>query len=261
MAEVLRVEQIEKYYGTRENLKKALDGLSFQVEEGEFTSIMGASGSGKTTLLNCISTVDCVSAGHIYLNTGRQASSGEIDITGVEQGAQAKFRRENLGFVVQDFNLLDRLTIEENIALPLVLLGMPAGKVHAKSVEMMERLGIGDVASRFPYQVSGGQKQRCACGRALIKNPRILLADEPTGALDSRSSRQLMGLLEELNRELQVTILMVTHDSYCAGFGRRVLFLKDGKIFNEIVRGEKHQREFYEEILQVQSFLRGDVSC
>lgn len=184
-----------------------------------------------------------------------------MDITAVEQGAQAKFRRENLGFVVQDFNLLDRLTIEENIALPLVLLGLPAEKVHAKSVEMMERLGIGEIASRFPYQVSGGQKQRCACARALIKKPRILLADEPTGALDSRSSRQLMGLLGELNRELQVTILMVTHDSYCASFGKRVLFLKDGRIFNEIVRGKKEQQEFYEEILQVQSFLGGDVSC
>ena len=242
MAEVLRAEQIEKYYGTKDNLKKALDGLSFQVEEGEFTSIMGASGSGKTTLLNCISTVDCVSAGHIYLNTGKQGPSGIMDITAVEQGAH-------------------RLTIEENIALPLVLLGLPAEKVHAKSVEMMERLGIGEIASRFPYQVSGGQKQRCACARALIKKPRILLADEPTGALDSRSSRQLMGLLGELNRELQVTILMVTHDSYCASFGKRVLFLKDGRIFNEIVRGKKEQQEFYEEILQVQSFLGGDVSC
>ena len=218
MAEVLRAEQIEKYYGTKDNLKKALDGLSFRVEEGEFTSIMGASGSGKTTLLNCISTVDCVSAGHIYLNTGKQGPSG-------------------------------------------IMLGLPAEKVHAKSVEMMERLGIGEIASRFPYQVSGGQKQRCACARALIKKPRILLADEPTGALDSRSSRQLMGLLGELNRELQVTILMVTHDSYCASFGKRVLFLKDGRIFNEIVRGKKEQQEFYEEILQVQSFLGGDVSC
>ena len=141
------------------------------------------------------------------------------------------------------------------------MLGLPAEKVHAKSVEMKERLGIGEITSRFPYQVSGGQKQRCACARALIKKPRILLADEPTGALDSRSSWQLMGLLGELNRELQVTILMVTHVSYCASFGKRVLFLKDGRIFNEIVRGKKEQQEFYEEILQVQSFLGGDVSC
>ena len=261
MEPLLNITHVSKYYGENANVTKALDDVCFTVETGEFVGIMGASGSGKTTLLNCISTVDCVSAGHIYLNTGKKGPSGIMDITAVEQGAQAKFRRENLGFVVQDFNLLDRLTIEENIALPLVLLRLPAEKVHAKSVEMMERLGIGEIASRFPYQVSGGQKQRCACARALIKKPRILLADEPTGALDSRSSRQLMGLLGELNRELQVTILMVTHDSYCASFGKRVLFLKDGRIFNEIVRGKKEQQEFYEEILQVQSFLGGDVSC
>ena len=165
MAEVLRAEQIEKYYGTKDNLKKALDGLSFQVEEGEFTSIMGASGSGKTTLLNCISTVDCVSAGHIYLNTGKQGPSGIMDITAVEQGAQAKFRRENLGFVVQDFNLLDRLTIEENIALPLVLLGLPAEKVHAKSVEMMERLGIRRAEAEMCLREGADQKAENPSGR------------------------------------------------------------------------------------------------
>lgn len=260
MSVVLRVEKIDKYYGTRDNIKKALDGLSFRVEKGEFISIMGPSGSGKTTLLNCISTVDTVSGGHIFLETG-DGLSGSVDITEVPPKEQARFRRENLGFVVQDFNLMDRLTIEENIALPLVLLGMEPGKVHAESVKMMERLGIGDIGSRFPIQVSGGQKQRCACGRAIIKKPRLLLADEPTGALDSRSARSLMELLEGLNGELQVTILMVTHDSFCASFGNRVLFLKDGRIFHEIVKGEKSQKRFYDEILQVQSFLGGDVPC
>lgn len=261
MAMVLKVEKTDKYYGTKENLKKALDCISFQAEEGEFTSIMGPSGSGKTTLLNCISTVDAVSAGHIYLKGRGKSGAGYIDITELPQEAQAQFRRENLGFVVQDFNLLDRLTIEENIALPLVLLGMHADKVHSKAAEMMKKLGIGDVAARFPSQVSGGQKQRCACGRAIIKEPRLLLADEPTGALDSGNSRSLMELMGKLNREMGITILMVTHDSFCASFGGRVLFLKDGRVFNEIVKGEKSRREFYEEILQVQSVLGGDVPC
>lgn len=252
MKKILRVEKIQKYYGNKDNLTKAIDGISFDVEEGEFIGIMGASGSGKTTLLNCISTIDTVSSGHIYLE--------EQDITEIKEENIAKFRRENLGFIFQDFNLLDTLTIEENIALILTINKIPEKEIDNKVKEFAKKLGIEDILSKYPYQVSGGQKQRCACARALINKPKLILADEPTGALDSKSSRMLLETMEEMNKKLNATILMVTHDSFSASFCERVLFLKDGKIFNEIRRGEKPRKEFFNEILDVLTLLGGDVS-
>ena len=252
MKKILRVDKIQKYYGNKDNITKAIDGISFDVEEGEFIGIMGASGSGKTTLLNCISTIDNVSAGHIYLENQ--------DITEIKEEDIAKFRRENLGFIFQDFNLLDTLTVEENIALILTINKIPEKEIDKKVIEIAKKLGIDDILNKYPYQISGGQKQRCASCRAIVNNPKIILADEPTGALDSKSSRMLLETMEEMNKKLNATILMVTHDSFSASFCERVLFLKDGKIFNEIRRGEKSRKEFFNEILDVLTLLGGDVS-
>ena len=248
---VLKLENVKKYYGTTSNITKAVDGISFEVEEGEFVAIMGASGSGKTTLLNTISTIDYVTSGHILV--------GDKDITELKEDEKADFRKDNLGFIFQDFNLLDTLNIEENIALALIINGEDQNKVDKKVESIALKLGIKDILKKFPYEVSGGQKQRCACARALINNPKIILADEPTGALDSKSSRMLLETMDDMNDKLKATILMVTHDSFSASFCKRVLFLKDGKIFNEIIRGEKTRKEFFNEILDVLTLLGGDV--
>ena len=212
---------------------------------------MGASGSGKTTLLNCVSTIDTVTSGHIFVDNR--------DITTVKEDDLADFRKENLGFIFQDFNLLDTLTIEENIALSLIINNENTNKVDEKVKNIADKLGISDILKKFPYEVSGGQKQRCACARALINSPKLILADEPTGALDSKSSRLLLETMDEMNRKLKATILMVTHDSFSASFCKRVLFLKDGKIFNEIIKGEKTRKEFFNEILDMLTLLGGDV--
>ncbi len=249
--EVLKLENVKKYYGVNTNITKAVDGISFNVDEGEFVAIMGASGSGKTTLLNCISTIDNVTAGHIYV--------GGKDITEIKEDDMADFRKENLGFIFQDFNLLDTLSIEENISLSLIINNEDPNKVDNKVKDIATKLGISDVLKKFPYEVSGGQKQRCACARALINHPKLILADEPTGALDSKSSRMLLETMDDMNDKLKATILMVTHDSFSASFCKRVLFLKDGKIFNEIVRGNKSRKEFFDEIIDVLTLLGGDV--
>ena len=227
MSTILKLEHIQKYYGSEGNLTKAIKDISFSVEEGEFLGIMGASGSGKTTLLNCISTIDTVSAGHIYLRG--------TDVTEIPPKDLARFRRENLGFVFQDFNLLDTLTISENIALALVINQAPAAQVEPRIAEMAERLNIGDILDKYPYQVSGGQKQRCACARALVNRPELLLADEPTGALDSHSAQMLLNTMQSINRQMGSTILMVTHDAFTASYAGRILFLRDGDIFTELV--------------------------
>ena len=236
MPKTLEVKNLKKYYGTKNNITKAVNDLSLEVEKGEFTAIMGASGSGKTTLLNCISTIDEVTSGHIFV-------SGK-DITEVKEKNLAKFRRENLGFIFQDFNLLDTLTISENISLALIINKEDVNKVEEKVTKIAEKLGIKEILNKYPYEVSGGQKQRCACVRALINQPKWILADEPTGVLNSKSSRMLLETMDEMNEKLNATILMVTHDSFSASFCRWVLFLKDGKIFNEIRRGEKSRKEF-----------------
>lgn len=251
MKEVLKIENLKKYYGVNTNITKAVDGISFSVLEGEFVAIMGASGSGKTTLLNCVSTIDTVTSGHIFVDNR--------DITTVKEDDLADFRKENLGFIFQDFNLLDTLTIEENIALSLIINNENTNKVDEKVKNIADKLGISDILKKFPYEVSGGQKQRCACARALINSPKLILADEPTGALDSKSSRLLLETMDEMNKKLKATILMVTHDSFSASFCKRVLFLKDGKIFNEIIKGEKTRKEFFNEILDMLTLLGGDV--
>ena len=249
--EVLKLENVKKYYGVNTNITKAVDGISFNVDEGEFVAIMGASGSGKTTLLNCISTIDNVTAGHIYV--------GGKDITEIKEDDMADFRKENLGFIFQDFNLLDTLSIEENISLSLIINNEDPNEVDKKVKDIASKLEIADVLKKFPYEVSGGQKQRCACARALINHPKLILADEPTGALDSKSSRMLLETMDDMNDKLKATILMVTHDSFSASFCKRVLFLKDGKIFNEIVRGNKSRKDFFDEIIDVLTLLGGDV--
>lgn len=247
---LLLVENIEKYYGTAEAVTKALNRVSFHVQRGEYVSIMGSSGSGKTTLLNCISTIDTVSAGHVFLD-GK-------DITKISEDEIAAFRRDNLGFVFQDFSLLDTLTLEENIALPLTIGKMAPDQIEARVKETAEALGISGELQKFPFQVSGGQKQRCAFARAVICGPKLIMADEPTGSLDSHSAQMLLEMMSRMNRKNGATILMVTHDPLCASYAQRILFLKDGKLFNEIRKGEKTRSVFYHEILDVLSVMGGE---
>lgn len=249
---MLQVQNIEKYYGGKNHVTKALDRVSFDVDAGEFLAIMGASGSGKTTLLNCISTIDTISAGNILLDG--------VSIADLSEEELAKFRRERLGFVFQDFNLLDTLTIEENIGLALSLNRQDPKTVQSQVQEVAQKLGITGILPKFPYQVSGGQKQRAACARAMVAGQSLLLADEPTGALDSKASKNLLEIMSTMNQEMGATILMVTHDAYSASYARRVLFLKDGRVFNELLRGDRGRPVFYHEILDVLAALGGDVS-
>ena len=238
--EVLKVENIEKYYGKRGNITKAIDNISFTVENGEFIGVMGPSGSGKTTLLNCISTIDKVTSGHIKI--------ADKDITQLDSKNIAKFRREKLGFIFQDFNLLDTLTSYENIALALTIQGVKPSEVDSKIKNVAENLGIIEVLNKYPYQMSGGQKQRVASARAIVTNPSLILADEPTGALDSKSSRLLLDSFEKLNRELEATILMVTHDAFTASYAHRILFIKDGKVFHQLYKGNLSEVQMYQKI-------------
>lgn len=223
MEKVLEVRNIEKYYGNNSNLTKAIDNISFTVERGEFVGIMGASGSGKSTLLNIISTIDRVTSGHIIVN-------GD-DITKLKGNRLNKFRREELGFIFQDFNLLDTLTCFENIAIALTIQRVATSEIEKRVIDIAEKLGIKEILKKYPYQVSGGQKQRVASARAIITNPKLVLADEPTGALDSKSARQLLENFELLNQRLHATILMVTHDAFTASYANRILFIKDRKDF------------------------------
>ena len=252
MKEVLKLDHIKKYYGNGGTITKAIEDISFSVQAGEFVGIMGASGSGKTTLLNCISTIDTVSAGHIYLDG--------TDVTEINEKEIARFRRENLGFVFQDFNLLDTLTISENIALALNINQVPAGEIDGRVREMAVKLNITDILDKYPYQVSGGQKQRCACARAIINQPKLILADEATGALDSHSSQMLLSTIQSINETLGATILMVTHDAFSASYANRILFLRDGAIFTEILKGGDSRRTFFEKILDVLTMMGGGVS-
>ena len=252
MEKILEVKNIEKYYGNKSNLTKAINNISFEVNKGEFVGIMGASGSGKTTLLNCVSTIDKVTAGHIIIN-------GE-DITKLKGNNLNKFRREELGFIFQDFNLLDTLTCYENIAIALTIQKVNSKEINIRVNEIAEKLDIKNILKKYPYQISGGQKQRVASARAIVTNPQIVLADEPTGALDSKSARQLLENFEFLNKNLNATILMVTHDAFTASYAHRIIFIKDGKIFNELIKGNDTRKQFFEKIIEVQTLLGGDLN-
>lgn len=252
MAEVLRVENLEKFYKNKGSVTKAVNHISFEVEKGEYLGIMGASGSGKTTLLNCISTIDRVTAGHILIN-GK-------DITEMKEKNLAGFRREELGFIFQDFNLLDTLTGRDNIALALAITGTDPKKIDEMVNEVTDALDVREIADRYPYEMSGGQQQRIACARAIVTNPSLILADEPTGALDSKSAALFLESLGALNEKMHATILMVTHDAFTASHCRRILFMKDGRIFHELVRGTDTRKEFFDRIMQVVSLLGGEKS-
>lgn len=252
MKKVLKIDKIEKYYGNRSSLTKAIDNISFEVEEGEFVAIMGASGSGKTTLLNCISTIDKVTSGHIYVN--------EKDVTKLKGNDLNKFRREELGFIFQDFNLLDTLTAYENIALALSIQNRSIPEIEGRIKMVAKELNIEKILKKYPYEMSGGEKQRVAAARAIITEPTIVLADEPTGALDSKSSKMLLEKFNYLNTDLKATILMVTHDAFTASYASRVIFIKDGKIFNEFYKGSTTRKEFFDKIIDVVTLLGGDLN-
>lgn len=252
MSNILRLDKVEKYYGNKSNVTKAVDNISFEVEKGEFVAIMGASGSGKTTLLNCMSTIDKVTSGHIFVD-------GQ-DITRFKGDKLNDFRRENLGFIFQDFNLLDTLTAYENISLALSIQDVGVKEISKRVNEIATKLGITEVLNKYPYEMSGGQKQRVAVARAIITNPKIVLADEPTGALDSKSSKILLETFNYLNTKLNATILMVTHDSFAASFANRVIFIKDGRIYNEICKGNMDRKTFFDKIIDVVTLLGGDVN-
>lgn len=252
MEKVLEVKNIEKYYGNKGNLTKAIDNISFNVFKGEFVGIMGASGSGKTTLLNCISTIDRVTSGDIIVNNN--------DITKLKGNALNKFRREELGFIFQDFNLLDTLTNYENIALALTIQKVKPKEIESRVRDISKKLGIEEILNKYPYEISGGQKQRVASARAIITNPKLVLADEPTGALDSKSARMLLENFEYLNNDLKATIVMVTHDAFTASYCKRILFIKDGKIFNELVKGNSTRKEFFDKIIDVVTLLGGELN-
>lgn len=252
MENILEVKNVEKYYGSKSNLTKAVDNISFNVKPKEFVGIMGASGSGKTTLLNCISTIDKVTTGHIIINGN--------DITKLKGNKLNKFRREELGFIFQDFNLLDTLTAYENIALALTIQKVNAHEIDKRVKEIANKLDISNILSKYPYQLSGGQKQRVASARAIITNPQLVLADEPTGALDSKSAKRLLETFTTLNEKLGATILMVTHDAFTASYADRIIFIKDGKIFNELIKGNDTRKQFFEKIIEVQTLLGGELN-
>ena len=249
--EVLNVSNLRKVYGSKFSSVKytALEDLSLRVCQGEFVAVMGPSGSGKTTLLNVISTIDKATSGKVLINNEEVGKLRDRQVT--------TFRRKNLGFIFQDCNLLDTMSLKENIVLPLTLANVSHKEIDFKVKDIASKLGILEILSKYPYEVSGGQKQRAAAARAIITNPSLILADEPTGALDSRSSRELLSSLQDLNVNNKATILMVTHDSFAASFCSRVIFIKDGKFFNEIYKGNVTRQGFYDNILRVLKVIGG----
>ena len=249
---VLSVSHLEKVYGGRGAATRALADVSFDVARGEFVAIMGASGSGKSTLLNCVSTIDSATSGHVWVDG--------VDVTAMRGPQLTRFRREQLGFVFQDSNLLDTLTARENIALPLTIARVPAAAALERVRAVAGRLGIAEVLDKFPYQLSGGQQQRVAAARALVSDPALVMADEPTGALDSKNARLLLECLEELNARDGATVLMVTHDSFAASYAHRALFIRDGRIFTELRRGNAPRRAFFDRIMEVVAMMGGEGS-
>ena len=252
MAEILTVTDLRRVYGKGGAAARALDGVSLSLEAGEFVGVMGPSGSGKTTLLNCVSTIDRPTSGSIVID-------GQ-ELTRLKGRELAKFRRERLGFIFQNCNLLDTLTAYENIALSLSILRFPAQKIDQRVREMAELLDIAGCLGKYPYQMSGGQQQRCAAARAMVTHPALVLADEPTGALDSKASSMLLSRLDALNQELGTTILMVTHDAFTASCCRRVVFLQDGRLFLELHRGNDSRKVFFQKIIQVVTRMGGGMA-
>ena len=251
MNTLLEIKNVSKYYGSGDNVSRALNGVSFAMERGEFTAVMGASGSGKSTLLNVIATIDRPSSGGILLEGRNIAEMREQEL--------AAFRRDRLGFIFQEYNLLDTLTVAENIVLPLNLRRCALPETKKRLAQVAAALEIAEQLDKFPRQLSGGQRQRAACARALITEPALILADEPTGALDSANSRSLMQTFTRMNQSLGSTILMVTHDAVVGSYADRVLFLKDGKIWNELCRGDRSRQSMYHEILNVMAALGGEA--
>ncbi|QAA34255.1 ABC transporter ATP-binding protein [Clostridium manihotivorum] len=250
--EVLNIRNLKKVYGSRFGGVKytALDNIDLKINQGEFVGIMGPSGSGKTTFLNVISTIDKPTSGSVFID-GK-------DVTKLREPHLSQFRREKLGFIFQDFNLLDNMTLKENIVLPLALSKTPYSTIEQRLSDITKKLGINEILNKHPYEVSGGQKQRAAAARAIISNPSLVLGDEPTGALDSKSSKELLSALQNLNDNNNATILMVTHDSFAASYCKRVIFIKDGKLFNEIYKGDMSRKDFYQRILKILSVIGGD---
>lgn len=248
---ILKIEKLKKIYSPTNLSSMALNNISFNIKRGEFVAIMGPSGSGKTTLLNCISTFDTVSSGKIYINN--------IDITDFKKSQVYSFRRNELGFIHQEYNLLNNMTVYDNIAIALTIKDCKSTDIDDKILRITKLLNIDKILDKYPFELSGGERQRCATARALVKDPPILLADEPTGALDYDNSKKFLKLLQNLNQTTQSTILMVTHDSFSASFSKRVLFLKDGKIFNELYKGDLSQKQYYMEILNIISIMGDDI--
>jgi len=249
---VVVAKNLRKIYGSRGNRYTALNDISLEIEEGEFVGIMGPSGAGKTTLLNIIATIDKPS-------TGTVAIAGD-DIVKMKGDKLSSFRREKLGFIFQDFNLLDTLTVKENIVLPLALARHNVNTIELALSTVAEGLGISDILNKYPYEISGGQKQRTAAARAIITRPKLILADEPTGALDSKASRELLQALSDLNDDISATIMMVTHDAFAASYCKRILFIKDGNLFTELVKGGSSRKEFFQKILDVLATLGGGLN-
>ncbi|WP_291580112.1 ABC transporter ATP-binding protein [Clostridium sp. UBA6640] len=248
MKNVLTVKNVEKVYGSRGNVYTALNGISLEVGEGEFVGVMGPSGAGKSTLLNIISTIDKPSSGIVSVD-------GD-DITKMNEDKLSSFRRDKLGFIFQDFNLLDTLTVKENIILPLALSKVNIREIESRLKSIAQTPGIADILKKYPYEISGGQKQRAAAARAIITSPKLVLADEPTGALDSKSATELLQCLSDLNEKNNATIMMVTHDAFSASYCQRILFIKDGVLFTELVRGGS-RKEFFQKIIDVLATLGG----
>ncbi|KUG05424.1 bacitracin export atp-binding protein bcea [hydrocarbon metagenome] len=249
--EILKTQNISKIYGSRKSSKQymAIKNISFTVNEGEFIGVMGASGSGKTTLLNILGSIDSATTGRLFI-------AGQ-DISNLKQKELARHRMENIGFIFQDYNLLETMTIKENIILPLALSGCRAEIMEEKVDRLADDLGIVSILDKYSYEVSGGEQQRAAACRALISNPKIILADEPTGNLDSKSGRDLLELLAFINQEHHTTIIMVTHDAFAASYCRRILFIRDGEIYNQLHAGES-KKEFFDSIIDVMSVLGGE---
>ncbi|RUT43962.1 ABC transporter ATP-binding protein [Paenibacillus anaericanus] len=249
MRSILKAINVQKVFGVKGNVYKALEDINLEIQEGEFVGIMGPSGSGKSTLLNILSTIDTPTSGDIIIDNQNIIKMNEEQLS--------DFRRNKLGFIFQDYNLLDTLTVKENILLPLALSKVPAKEIEQRVNELADTFGIREILNKYPYHISGGQKQRTAASRAIVANPSLILADEPTGALDSKSATSLLESLSTLNKVKQATIMMVTHDVYAASFCKRVLFIKDGRLVTELHKGQLQRKEFFQKILDILASLGG----